>query len=169
MPLLVNLATNIGPEFLGHIADRIQHDAGAPDAQSVAQCTLVLWMIGARNTGRHGVAHNLGVIELKLATIASSDEDAAHRIRGAVPGSARAELEIARVLTQDRREHRGGHQGANSGVGKERAKALPVPLETLPIRRISVPSLSDQCDHRNERNRDRVGHCLVRTGEWICM
>jgi len=30
MLLLTNLATNIGSEFLGHIAGRIQHDVGAP-------------------------------------------------------------------------------------------------------------------------------------------
>jgi hypothetical protein len=34
--LLTNLATNVGPEFLGHIADRIQEDVGAPDAERVA-------------------------------------------------------------------------------------------------------------------------------------
>lgn len=33
---LVKFATKVGPEFLGHIAHRIQHDVRAPDVERVA-------------------------------------------------------------------------------------------------------------------------------------
>src|SRR5271167_735244 len=100
-------------------------------------------MVRVRNTGGDDVAHDLGIIEVKFATICASHEDAARGIHRAASGTARAQLEIARVLLQERREHGGRHQGADSGVGEERAIAPRVALETLPIRRITVPSLSD--------------------------
>ena len=48
---------------------------------------LIPWMVDVRNTGRDGVADDLGVIELTFAAIRSSDEDLAHRIDYPVPGT----------------------------------------------------------------------------------
>lgn len=115
-------------------------------------------MVGVGESGCNRVAHNFGGIELKIAIIGASDKDAAHGIHRAVPNAAAAELEIAGVLMQERREHRGGHQCADSRVGVERAIALCVSAEALPIRRIAVPCLAHQGDHSDERNGDGIGH-----------
>jgi len=139
----MNFAPNVGPEFLGHIAEGVQHDVSAPDADRVAQCALVRWMVRVRNTCRDGIAHNLGVIKLTFTSIGASDEDLAHSVHRPVPGTGFAKLEISRVLMQKRGEHGGCHERANSGVGVERAETLRIALHTLSIRWIAVPSLDD--------------------------
>jgi hypothetical protein len=101
--VLVNLAANVGPEFLGHIAGGIQRGVRAPNADGIAQRALALGMVAIRDAGGDGVAHDLGVIELCCATIGARHEDAANGIRDAVPGGAGAELEITRDLMQERR------------------------------------------------------------------
>src|SRR5215469_13774628 len=121
---------------------------------------LIPWMVDVRNTGRDGVAHDLGVIELPFAAIRASDEDLAHRIDRAVPGTAFTEPEVARVLMQKRGEHGGRHKSASPSVGVECTEALRVTLQTLSIRWIAVPSLADQGHRTDERNRDRIGHCF---------
>jgi len=115
-------------------------------------------MVGVGNSGCNSVARNFGGIELQIALIGASDKDAAHRIHRTVPNAAAAKLEIAGVLMQERREHRGRHQCADSRVGVERAIALRVSAEALPIRRIAVPCLARQGDHSDERNGDGIGH-----------
>jgi hypothetical protein len=160
MLVLTKLATNVGPEFLGHIAHHIQSDVGAPDVHTVAESSLVLWMVGVRNSSRDRGAQNLGVIELSFATIAPRDKDPAYGILCSVPYPAASELEIARVLVQDRREHGGRHKRSNSSVGKQRDITLSVTLQTLPIRRVAVSSLPHQREPSNERNRHRIRHCF---------
>jgi len=88
MFLLVNLAADVGPEFLGPIAGGIQHGVRAPNADGIAQCTLALGMVGIRDAGGDGVAHNLGVIELCCATIGARHEDAASGIQDAAPSGS---------------------------------------------------------------------------------
>jgi len=40
---------DVGPEFLGHIAEGVQHDVSAPDTDRVAECALVWWMVRVRD------------------------------------------------------------------------------------------------------------------------
>lgn len=158
MFVLMNLVANVGPEFLGHIAGGIQHCVRAPDADGIAQRALAFGMVGIRDAGGDGAAHDLGVIELRCATIGARHEDAANGIHDTAPGGAGAELEITRVLMQERWEHRSGHQRADSGVGVERAITLRVTLQSLSIGWIAVPGLSDQGDNSDKRNGNRIGH-----------
>jgi hypothetical protein len=102
----MNVAPNVGPEFLGHIAEGVQHDVSAPDIDRVADSALVWWMVRVRDTCRDGVAHNLGVIKLTPASIGAGDEDLAHSVHRAVPGTGFAKLEISGVLMPKRGEHR---------------------------------------------------------------
>ena len=45
----MNFAPNVGPEFLGHIAEGVQNDVSAPDTDRVAECALVWWMVRVRD------------------------------------------------------------------------------------------------------------------------
>ena len=72
--LFPNPAAKVGPEFLGYIANRAQQDVGAPDAECIAERALALWMVQVRNTGRHAVAHDLRVIELRFAAVGARDD-----------------------------------------------------------------------------------------------
>ena len=98
----MNFAPNVGPEFLGHIAEGVQHETSAPDTDPVAECALVWWMVRVRNASRDGVAHNLGVIKLTFTSNGAGDKDLAHSVHPAVPGTGFAKLEISRVLMQKR-------------------------------------------------------------------
>ena len=60
----MNVAPNVGSEFLGHIAEGVQHDVSAPDIDRVAESALVWWMVRVRDGLRDGVAHNLRVIKI---------------------------------------------------------------------------------------------------------
>jgi len=104
---------------------------------------------------------------LTFAAIRARDENLAHRIDHAVPGTAFAELEVARVLMQKRGEHGGRHKSANRGVGVECTEALRATLQTLSIRWIAVPSLADQGHRADERNRDRIGHCFAESSNLV--
>jgi hypothetical protein len=42
----VDLAADVGPEFLGYVADRVQENVGAPDGHGVAEGALVFRMVG---------------------------------------------------------------------------------------------------------------------------
>src|SRR5580693_8744937 len=105
MFVVVDLAADVGPEFLGYVTDCVEEDVGAPDAHGTAEGALVLRVVGVRDAGGDGVANDFGVIELSFPTVGASDEDAADGILRAVPGAARAELKIARILIEDRREN----------------------------------------------------------------
>jgi len=98
----MNFAPNVGPEFLGHIAEGVQHETSAPDTDPVAECALVWWMVRVRNASRDGVAHNLGVIKLTFTSNGAGDKDLAHSVHPSVPGTGFAKLEISRVLMQKR-------------------------------------------------------------------
>ena len=128
----MNFAPNVGPEFLGDIAEGVQHDVSAPDTDRVGQCALVSWMVRVRNACRDGVAQNLGVIKLTLTRIGASDEDLAHSVHRAVPGTGFAKLEISWVLMQKRGEHGGCHERANFGVSVERAETPRIAPHTCP-------------------------------------
>jgi len=148
----VHLPAKVGPKLLGHIARHIQQGVGAPDAEGGAECALALRMIRVRDARCDAVPHDFGVIELTLAAIRASDEDAACGVHGAVPDAPSAELEIPRVLTQQRREYRRRHQGADSRVRVQRGIAPRVALYTLTVGRVAVTRLPDE----RQRPKDTV-------------
>ena len=45
----MNFASNVWSEFLGHIAEGVQHDVSAPDIDRVADTALVRWMVRVRD------------------------------------------------------------------------------------------------------------------------
>src|SRR5262249_28539422 len=75
-----------------------------------------------------------------------------------MPHAPAPQLEISRILMQERRKHRCLHQSADSRISVKRTMALRVTAEPLAIRRIAVPGLTQQGDHSNEGNGDGIGH-----------
>src|SRR5579883_542219 len=155
-----SFAAEVGPEFLGHVADGVEHDVGAPDAKGVAEVALILRQVGVGEAGGDAVAEDFGIVELNGAAIAACDEDAAEGIDGAAPGAAGAELEVTRILFEYRGEDGSSHQGADAGVGIERGVALGVTGKLLTIRRIGIAGLAHEGECAEERDGDRVGHGL---------
>jgi len=161
VPVIVNFAADVGPEFFGQVADGVEEDVGAPDVHGVAEGALVVGVIGVGDAGGDGGAYDFGVIELEGATVGAGDEDAADGILHAVPLAAYAELEIAGVLMEESGEDGGGHHRANASVSKGGGVALAVTLEALAVGGLTVLGLAHQRDHTEERNRNRVGHGFV--------
>jgi len=156
----MNFAAEVGPEFLGEVAECVEEDVGAPDGHGVAKVALIGRMVGVGDAGGDGVADDFGVIELRFATVGASDEDTADGIFDAVPGAAGAELEVTRVLMKKGGEDGGGHEGADGGVGVSGGVALAVALEALAVGGIAVASLAHQSDCTEEGDGDGIGHGL---------
>src|SRR5258708_30270411 len=97
-------------------------------------------------------------MELELAAVGTSDEEAADGILRPVPGVAGAELEIPRVLMKERGEDGGCHQSADAAVGEGCGVAFAVAFETLAVGRLTVGGLPHQGNYAKERDSDGVGH-----------
>ena len=158
--VVVDFATEVGPEFFGQVADGVEKDVGAPDGHGVAEGALIFGMVGIGDTGGYGVADDFGVVELEFAAVGAGNEDATYGIFRAMPGGAGAELEVARVLMEERGEDGSGHEGADAGVGEGCGVAFAVTLETLAVGRLTVVGLAHQGDYAEERDGDGIGHGL---------
>src|SRR5690349_4410702 len=99
-------------------------------------------MVGVGDGGSDGVTGDLRVVKLQLAAIGTRDENAAGRVQEAAAKSSLAELEIARVLMQDRGKNGAGHQRADAGVRVKSGEALVIAGKTLAVGGIAVARLT---------------------------
>ena len=83
-------------------------------------------------------AQNAG---LRSAGVRARNQHAADRMPGAPKETSAAELIIARILMQDRRQHLVGHEVLRQVVGIGRTIALPISFEALSVRWVAVASL----------------------------
>jgi len=89
-------------ERIGHVGGDI--DAKGPEDQSRA--TVLLWIIGFGDGTRGQIPSQAGIVRLPAPVIALADERVAQCVDGARPVCARALVEVARVLMQDRGQNR---------------------------------------------------------------
>ncbi len=101
--------------------------------------------IGGNTCGK-GAADNLGEVGLRMARIASRDDNAAHGIAGSVPETSIAGLEEPGVLTQQRRKHCASQEVLKRAVGEGRSVPFSVPRRTLAVAGLTVLRLADACE-----------------------
>ena len=89
-------------EPIGHVGGDI--DAKGPKDQSRA--TVLLRIIGFGDGSRSQVSTQAGIVRLLAPVIALADERVAQRVDRARPVCARALVEVAQVLMQDRGQNR---------------------------------------------------------------
>jgi hypothetical protein len=77
--LFVELAPDIGPEFLRQKAQSVIAQLGTPDGHHIPHVAVLPWVICVGGNGRRATgAENLGVVEFLGAGIGTGDEDAGH-------------------------------------------------------------------------------------------
>src|SRR5260370_35201502 len=101
--------------------------------------------IGGNTCGK-GAADNLGEVGLRMARIASRDDNAAHGIASSAPETSVAGLEEPGVLTQQRRKHCASQEVLNCAVGERRPVRLSVPRRTLADSGLTVLPLAPACE-----------------------
>ena len=101
-------------------------------------------MVGiSRDSRSLGTSEDFGKIELAMPGVRSSYEDAADGIAGAVPESSVAVLEVARILSQNRRQNRAGKKILDGAVSEGRAVTLAIAFGALSVAWFAIFSLAD--------------------------
>lgn len=140
---VVKMAANVAPEFLHDKRDRVVADLRAPHLRRIQDGAVASRMVAVSGYGgRHRAAENFGKVELGASRIGAGDENAADRVSGSMPKASLAEMIVAGILLENRREHGLGHKVFNRAIGEGRADPLPVTLGALAEPRLAVLRLA---------------------------
>src|SRR6202000_27664 len=142
-------------EPIDHVGCNI--DAKGPKAQSRA--TVLLRIIVCGDGTRGQVSSQAGIVRLPAPVIALADERVAQCVDGARPVCARALVEVARVLMQNRGQNRSADYDIRQPIRIVGPKALAVTLPALLVAG-SIRRLIDGCDKNVARNGHGVSHWL---------
>ena len=182
--LFLQLAANIGPEFLDHESDRVVAHLRTPNAGGIGQGAIAGIVLGnphtvktiertagvvavSRDGGGDGAAKHLGKVELPLARIAASDDDAAGGVAGARDKAPLGLREKARILMENGgtdRSHKKVFNGAIRSVG---AVALAVRFPALTEAGFAVLGLADTRQSGVPDDLDRIEGALGDNFEFL--
>ena len=93
---------DIGPELFQDVEHAIQSDLCEPFLAGLGPGAFTRGVIGVRNSGASAVANNFRNVKGGMAGIGARDEQAAHRIAGALDKAAVSEGVVSRVFVRQR-------------------------------------------------------------------
>src|SRR6267143_4785424 len=103
-------------------------------------------MIGiGRDCGRQGAAHDLGVVELRIARIRAGHKHSANCIACLVGKTSFPRLKKARVLVKQRRKNGTDHEIFDGPVGKGRGETFAITRGALAKSGLTIFRLADTC------------------------
>src|SRR5258708_17504016 len=91
-----------------------------------------------RDCGRQGAAHDLGIVELRIARIRACDKSSAHRIPCPACKTSFPRLKKARVLVEQRWKNGTGHEIFDGPVGKGRGETFAITRGALAKSRLTI-------------------------------
>src|SRR5262249_26034718 len=98
--LVVELSSEVRPELLQFVRQRIPPDLSAPAGQCIHCGSTGRGAIRVRDRGRHQVPPDFRYVELGVSVARTCDGAARGGVRGTVPETSALEHEITRILMQ---------------------------------------------------------------------